>query len=226
MLPNTTLSQHRATGVEYRELIPGSFAFDCRQLRATISAATCAKNWQRAEPGSSCIGCQIGAQHAGKRATPQIVGRLPCVRCGRKDQRMIGGVLCVNCYNRQREAMLGRNAKGQFPHTIGANLHESFSVLRIPNAEAAIQQIYKRRVISPDHLRVGLRSDFLPGLPRFEAVEHDAAWLEVIVSGREELARIVERLMPAAMIEEVEVSESLTDRHRRRSTLHLVQPCG
>jgi len=60
-------TQHRATGVEYCELLPRFLAFDCKPLRATISLASCAARWAKAESGSSCHGCRVGAAHAGRR---------------------------------------------------------------------------------------------------------------------------------------------------------------
>lgn len=39
-----------------------------------------------------------------------------CLRCGRTDLRIVKALaLCVSCFNRQREACVGRNAKGQAP---------------------------------------------------------------------------------------------------------------
>ena len=38
-----------------------------------------------------------------------------CTRCQRKSDRLIRRRLCISCYNRDREARLGRNAKGSRP---------------------------------------------------------------------------------------------------------------
>lgn len=46
-----------------------------------------------------------------------------CPRCGAGTTRMIEGRKCINCYNRQREYVAGRNAKGTAP-TKMRPLHE------------------------------------------------------------------------------------------------------
>jgi hypothetical protein len=70
--------------------------------------------WVRLWP---CAGCEIGARHAGvSPPAPPPPPRPPfCARCGRDDLRLVAGRLCVGCYNRQREALAGRNRRGSFP---------------------------------------------------------------------------------------------------------------
>jgi hypothetical protein len=45
-----------------------------------------------------------------------------CPRCLRPAPRLINGWLCVSCYNRHREVLVGRNAKGSRPQ-LTALLH-------------------------------------------------------------------------------------------------------
>jgi hypothetical protein len=41
-----------------------------------------------------------------------------CPRCRRGGSRMIGGRLCVSCWNREREVKIGRNAKNTRPQLV------------------------------------------------------------------------------------------------------------
>lgn len=93
---------------------PGRY-FKCEKQRCTLSETSCAKQYVKAKGGSSlCSGCEVGASHAGEK----IVYGLPvkmCCRCGGTDKRLIHARICVSCYNREREYVLGRNAKGKPP---------------------------------------------------------------------------------------------------------------
>lgn len=114
--------------------------FVCRSY-GTLSVAACARNYADAprqlDRGrlGACIGCAVGAGHAGEKAcaaAPAVADaiHLPshhfCVRCRRaatdEDQKLIGRMrllrnktMCVSCYNRDREVKSGRNAKGNVP---------------------------------------------------------------------------------------------------------------
>lgn len=123
-------------GVSYRlsDLLPGRTLFDCSRLSATLQVTSCAQMWkqangrkhrprdnglQRTSPDSllRCQSCPVGAQHAGEPAPGNhwLFGSTTCSRCGRTDQRLIGGDVCVSCYNREREWRNGKNGKGKFP---------------------------------------------------------------------------------------------------------------
>ena len=91
-----------------------------------ITPTTCAGMWSRARRDhedalirlAPCVGCQVGAGHAGVPVSASVDpgSGLSCVRCGSgTGRRLIGGGLCVSCYNRQREALIGRNARGSEP---------------------------------------------------------------------------------------------------------------
>ena len=116
--PNT------ATGVEYFELpdlMPGRPMFRCVRLSASLQVSRCSAMWalanEAADSGSSCLGCKVGAAHAGVGDPSQhwLRGSGACSRCHRTDLRLIGGNVCVGCKNREYEWVKGRNAKGKFP---------------------------------------------------------------------------------------------------------------
>lgn len=112
--------------MEYRTIpgIPGQF-FDCLAYRCGLSTDACARQW-RAEKGCKpgegrhehCRGCVTGALHAGEKPQEQtsaLYGSLLCPRCTKeKGARIVQGI-CISCYNREREIVLGRNAKGAKP---------------------------------------------------------------------------------------------------------------
>lgn len=102
--------------------VPGKAFFRCERMRATLSTDSCAVMWRRADElddGShhACRLCPIGAVHAGEVAASMspLKGTLTCARCHRTAGRLIGSMVCVSCYNRQREVLIGRNAKGTAP---------------------------------------------------------------------------------------------------------------
>jgi len=170
-MPST---QYRATGVQYRELLPGFTVFDCAALKATLSPKSCAERWAKAEPGSSCHGCAIGAQHAGQTPAPPPPVRQPCVRCGSTAHRLIGRAICICCFNRQREVIRGRNAKGSFPISVGRRLRAGFAIVRIDDANAALLQLFKRTAVKSAGWRSGLKTDTKDGLPKFERLDQSA----------------------------------------------------
>ena len=107
--------------------IPGAEYFGCTRLRANINTATCASFWREANLGNSerralCKCCPIGAHHAGvsDASLSPIRGATLCARCVRPATRLIQANICVSCYNREREFMKGRNARGKIPVKIGA----------------------------------------------------------------------------------------------------------
>lgn len=110
--------------VEYfeREEIPGRPHFRCERLSATLSVSSCATMWKQAnhenvERLSRCKTCPLGAVHAGETAASMspLMGTAVCARCHRGATRLIGKHLCISCYNRQREVLVGKNSKGSRP---------------------------------------------------------------------------------------------------------------
>lgn len=68
----------RFTGIEYRKIY-NLTVFDCTSLRATIQPHHCAANLKAQREGSTCVGCNLGAIHAGHRkAPPPPVPRVCC----------------------------------------------------------------------------------------------------------------------------------------------------
>ncbi|RVT91456.1 hypothetical protein EOD42_22635 [Rhodovarius crocodyli] len=110
--------------------------FQCERTRSRLSTAGCARLWlsvekrppQLGETRNACIGCPIGARHAGvdpeKAAVAARARELEplCVRCTAGDRRLIRGLYCISCYNRQREVARGRDARGKVPG-LAAALH-------------------------------------------------------------------------------------------------------
>ena len=99
----------------------------CDKLTLSLSTAGCARLFRKAQetappawdPKAACRFCPIGAAHAGLTIAPMAeattaLKRL-CPRCQRPSTRFIRGHHCISCYNRAREAELGKNAKGTRP---------------------------------------------------------------------------------------------------------------
>lgn len=110
---------------EYFEVsgVPGSY-FKCPKGMGTLSVGACVRNFSEASTAKAratcrlmaCDGCGLGAAHAGVSEAEVPMGAgLVCARCERQATRLIGGAVCVSCYNREREFLLGKNAKGNFP---------------------------------------------------------------------------------------------------------------
>lgn len=97
--------------------------FQCPRIpgKLTLSEASCAnyhkaaqnKEWQYRLP--HCVACPVGAKNAGVALAPAFQKKMVCVRCGSGAGRLVEGLLCMSCYNRQRESEIGRNSKGGYP---------------------------------------------------------------------------------------------------------------
>ncbi len=105
-----------------RPEVPGVQAFRCDKLMATLSVKSCADMWRQAnhhnvERVNRCKTCPIGAMHAGETAASMspMMGQCICARCHHTVTRLIGKHICISCYNRQREWIIGRNSKGSAP---------------------------------------------------------------------------------------------------------------
>ncbi|EQM95171.1 hypothetical protein [Oxalobacter paraformigenes] len=105
--------------------IPGQYFF-CAAYQATIAVSRCAcmyKASKKIRVGEyhtlqKCIGCKIGALHAGEQPIVMRSGNLPrhmCVRCHCYADRLLSNGVCVSCSNRAAEVKKGRNAKGCTP---------------------------------------------------------------------------------------------------------------
>lgn len=122
--------------------------FNCGPYKSLLSVSACSRNWKAARGTTEdcnrilCRACSIGAMHSGELPV-LLTARTLCARCGRSDQRLIRGSICVSCYNRERELIAGKNAKGSFP------THAK----RIQSLDYAVQgsasQIHIERVCTP-----------------------------------------------------------------------------
>jgi hypothetical protein len=200
---------HRAAGVEYSEIY-NLEVFKCEPLRSSLQPHQCADRWRNAQVGSACNGCHIGAQHAGQKPKPPRSMRLPCIRCRSTEQRLISAVFCVSCFNRTREVVRGRNAKGKFPRCSAAKLHEAVAMIHQPEASAALDRIYVRNRTRNSAL--GICYGHKPGTPTISVLGPDHLWLECVVRDGAELERIVARMLPGAVIEDSEIYSSLADK--------------
>lgn len=104
------------------EGVVGKLYFRCEPYLATLSTEACADMWRKGnregdEDRIRCLRCPLGAKHAGERDASMSVlkSTLICGRCHRNASRLVYKHLCVSCYNREREILIGRNAKGSKP---------------------------------------------------------------------------------------------------------------
>lgn len=103
---------------------------ECERQRMRLSKAGCARLWRSAqerkpepwEGRAHCRTCPIGAACAGVAAAPAATAaaaeklRPTCGRCGKVSDRFIHARgICISCYNREREARIGRNRRGNAP---------------------------------------------------------------------------------------------------------------
>lgn len=105
--------------------LPDKPMFRCDRMSATLQVSNCARMWEEAnrkKPASQCNtsqckGCSIGAEHAGisNVSKSQLSGKPICARCHRVGLRMVGHHVCVSCWNREREWIIGRNRRGVPP---------------------------------------------------------------------------------------------------------------
>ena len=135
---------------------PALAMMKCLPRSMTLSVPGCARLWISAngspenrpkpwEGRSACVVCPVGAASAGRTQSP-VAGavdaiRLTCPRCERPAQRLIHGRLCVSCYNRDREARIGKNRKGQPPRKLPGQLHGVGIVITDSTGATRIRQI-------------------------------------------------------------------------------------
>ena len=124
--------------------------FECSKLKMRLTPNGCArlhlavqadppKPW---EARVACASCRIGAKNAGipyAAPTPSYVLRGLCFRCFTTASRLIENRFCISCYNRHREALIGRNAKGKRP-ALADWLHEEAIVVSSDQGETVVRQ--------------------------------------------------------------------------------------
>lgn len=105
-------------------------------MHADLNTEACARLWhtandQRDGTYCACVNCPIGARHAGEKFHPsQFYQSNLCARCNRPSSRLIHDLHCPSCYNRQREWIIGHNAKGT-PLTKLKNLAQRSVLVRV-----------------------------------------------------------------------------------------------
>lgn len=150
--------------VEYttNELLPGRLFFRCDRQRATLQVDSCAAMWRIANDlndgtHGACRLCPLGSVHAGEVAASMspLKGTKTCCRCHRGAERLIGGMICVSCYNRGREWLAGRNAKGTAPVK-----HTPLCSRRIRYVHGGdVQLLRMRHAVDTDELMVATLRD-------------------------------------------------------------------
>jgi hypothetical protein len=138
--------------------VPGRF-FKCPNGVGKLSDKACAGLYTEAMSPKGlreglrfkCRSCPLGAQHAGvkplAKAAAKFLAGMICARCVRHAPRLIRGVICVSCYNREREMLIGRNAKGNkpvhgreiAPATVHCSSEETSRVKRVDRASSHLE---------------------------------------------------------------------------------------
>lgn len=135
---------------------PAIETFTCDRQGATLTKPACARMWRstrerRPQPWEgrhACIGCPLGAAHAGEAPEAAAATRAAetlrrvCPRCSRPASRLINKQFCVSCYNRTREVARGRNAKGNPPRVVASRLHRVALAVGRPGAAAPSVEIF------------------------------------------------------------------------------------
>lgn len=196
--------------VDFREAFPGAnfFVFDCQALHASLSREACADNWRNTRC-LACNGCPIGAEHAGEKPTLPRPSRAPCIRCGRTDQRLLHKSLCISCWNRSREVLIGQNAKGERPAKWGSLLRHVYAIVRAP--VEGIRAAYR----SPPRAR------HRPCLPVLAPLQPGVYWLEVIAQSADEATAMLHRMFPEAEVIDIEAGPTFTAMHCANSPANL-----
>jgi hypothetical protein len=187
------LTNHAAPGVQYSNLY-GLTVFDCVPLRATLQPSACASNWKKNLEGSVCRSCSLGAIHSGESPGELLdtSRKRTCIRCQRGAGRLLAGCLCLSCFNRAREVLTGRNAKGTAPRAWASRLHVASAIIQTQDAE----QFAKVAASKRPRCTLGATA-----LPQWSYFGNSHLWLEFVCSGPEELDAMLVRILPGATIE-------------------------
>ena len=142
--------------------------FECPRIpgKLWLMPEACAKSWKDgngSDPDKRmkfhyCTRCPIGAKNAGCDSLAVVnpyYMRKRCPRCDRPSARMIGGRVCVSCYNRELEVLKGRDGRGKVPKNlpqvrpvmvaalVNGRLHSVQVPYAVDEAEAALQVLRK-----------------------------------------------------------------------------------
>lgn len=131
--------------------------FQCQPLAMRLTRGSCADFWRSAQtlPKDSmrstmkCRACPVGAQHAGR--TIVVAAVLPqaiCCRCHQPASKLVDGRICVSCYNRAREVVIGYDRRNQYkpsatrkPPTFGNkwSLHPVYASVLSPTGTSIVR---------------------------------------------------------------------------------------
>lgn len=133
--PNPAALERVGATEKFPEQLPGVLFVTCPG-GCSLRVEACRKIYEQSHldrtidnPHLECRRCPIGlALWVGTEQTPDAPLTTPadtrklCPRCSRKDNRLIapnkpGSSLCVSCWNREREATIGANARGRASRT-------------------------------------------------------------------------------------------------------------
>lgn len=174
---------------------PGNY-FTCSTMKATLAQHRCASMYREAKaiksrearPIEKCIGCDIGAHHAGEAPPSKlalVIGGMTCARCHQPSSRLVCSGICVSCFNRQLEIKKGRNAKGAPPRPIDRFwddeppdtkvlvLHDVTMTIRVGSAVAAqvvrgvadmLEGVLRSTRACTDAVSIGMRSPLLDAM--------------------------------------------------------------
>jgi hypothetical protein len=192
------VSPPRIASVAYRDLL-GCQVFDCMPLRATLTPAACAANFQKNLDGSVCQRCIIGADHAGT-VPDALAGQraMTCIRCHQGTPRLIGRALCLSCFNRAREVEVGRNRKGGPPSRWAGRLRLAYAVVAVPDSTTTAQALLARRP----------QSRWPPRAisPSWSLLDRSHAWLEWIAASEQEIRDLIRRHLPGGELIDLELA--------------------
>jgi hypothetical protein len=137
--------------------------FFCKQTSMRLTMAGCARLFlstrdRRPRPGEgrrACVGCQIGVVNAGGQPAGPVelaaeIWKDCCSRCQISGSRLVGGHLCVSCYNRDREAAIGKDRKGRRPVLADA-IHPMEIVM---TRAGEVERLHADRVLSAAEMMV------------------------------------------------------------------------
>lgn len=209
-------------GIEYFKkehngvAVSGSY-FDCKTypIPITLSTSSCAERYRITQSQANqidtghmlfrCLSCDIGRAHAAMGGIPMRHPRMKdCFRCGRTDLRLIDRALCIGCFNRQREAVVGKNGKGSFPKQIASELRWVYAIVAA-NYDDGVSHFSDRPSF---------------GMASIERLDDAAFWIQGVFTDPEEFNRMLASRMPGARVIEIEQSPTLLELHQANAPIH------
>jgi hypothetical protein len=127
-----------------------------------------------------------------------------CIRCGRSSFKLVGCVLCVSCYNRQREATIWRNARNKAPVKAGSRLRWIHALIRVQPEVMHGSPYMGRTYRRPQH----------PGIPCPMQYGKDGTfWVEALMTGADEFNAYLRRILPNTEIIDMDIGPHLVELH-------------